>query len=186
MKKILALVAALCLICLCGATLADAQVSDGSPLVLDGFTLKIDQGAAYDVGTKADQQVYVTVYPYLASGDQATNFNAVWMGGPETITVEMVKAQMADLKEQMAKGFEDYGFTVDGIEYGDPTDSTLGGEACVKLDSKMTLSLSGQGLDISQRQIYVGSKGFIFTLSATDAETLEGATAKLNSSLVWD
>lgn len=186
MKKILSLIMALCLICLCGAALADAKVSDGDPLVLDGFTLNLDKGISYEVGTKADQQVYVTVYPYYASGDLATNFNAVWMGGPETITVEAVKEQLDGLKEEMAKGFEQYGFTVGGIEYSEPAESTLGGEACVKLDSKMTLGMNGQSLDINQRQIYVGSKGFIFTISTTDAEALEGATAKLNSVLKWD
>lgn len=186
MKKLLALAMALCLACLCGAALADAQISDGSPVVLDGFTLNLDKGAAYDVGAKAAEQVYVTVYPYLASGDQSTNFNAVWAGTTGTITVADVRAEVPGLKEQMAKGFEEYGFTLNAIEYSDPADGTLAGEACVVLDSKLSLSLNGQTLDINQRQFYVGGKGFIFTISAGDPETLEGAAARLNAVLAWD
>ena len=103
MKKILALLMALCLVCLCGAALAEVKTADGSPLVLDGFTLNVDSGAAYQLNEKAAEQVYVTVYPYLSSGDQATNFNVVWTGTTGSITVEDVRAEVPGLKEEMKK-----------------------------------------------------------------------------------
>jgi hypothetical protein len=186
MKKIIALLMALCLVCLCGAALAEVKTADGNPLVLDGFTLNVDAGAAYQLNDKAAEQVYVTVYPYLSSGDQATNFNAVWTGTTGSITVEEVRAEVPGLKEEMAKGFESYGFTLDSIEYADPVDNTLGGESCVSLDSQMKLSMNDQSLNIIQRQYYVGSKGYIFTISAGDAETLEGAATRLNAILSWN
>ena len=173
MKKILALLMALCLVCLCGAALAEVKTADGSPLVLDGFTLNVDSGAAYQLNEKAAEQLYVTVYPYLSSGDQATNFNVVWTGTTGSITVEDVRAEVPGLKEEMKKGFESYGFTLDSIEYADPVDNTLSGESCVSLDSQMKLSMNGQSVNIIQRQYYVGSKGYIFTVSAGDTETLE-------------
>ena len=186
MKKILALLMALCLVCLCGAALAEVKTADGSPLVLDGFTLNVDSGAAYQLNEKAAEQLYVTVYPYLSSGDQATNFNVVWTGTTGSITVEDVRAEVPGLKEEMKKGFESYGFTLDSIEYADPVDNTLSGESCVSLDSQMKLNMNGQSVNIIQRQYYVGSKGYIFTVSAGDTETLEGAATRLNSILAWD
>ena len=90
------------------------------------------------------------------------------------------------MKEEIKKGFESYGFTLDSIEYADPVDNTLSGESCVSLDSQMKLSMNGQSVNIIQRQYYVGSKGYIFTVSAGDTETLEGAATRLNSILAWD
>ena len=57
LKKILALLTALCLVFLTAAALAETVVSDGSTLVFDGFNLRIDKGAAYQKGTKATEQV---------------------------------------------------------------------------------------------------------------------------------
>jgi hypothetical protein len=186
MKKIIALLMALCLICVSAAALAEATATDGSPVKLDGFTMNLEAGAYYQLNDKKTEQVYVTVYPYVAGGDQSTNFNAVWAGATGTITVEEVRAQVPDLKEQMKAGFEQYGYTLDALEYGDPVDGTLAGEACIILDSKMRLSANGTTLDISQRQFYVGGKGFIMTASAADTETMETVTALMDSVIAWD
>ena len=186
MKKIFALLMALCLICVSAAALAEATAADGSPVKLDGFTLNLEAGAYYQLGAQEAEQVYVTVYPYVAGGDQSTNFNAVWAGATGSITVEEVRAQVPDLKAQMKAGFEQYGYTLNSLDYGDPVDGTVAGEACVILDSKMSLSGNGMTLEISQRQFYVGSKGFILTASAGDAETLETVTALMDSVIAWD
>ena len=77
MKKIFSLFMALCLVCVSAAALAEATAADGSPVKLDGFTLNLEAGAYYQLGAKEAEQVYVTVYPYVAGGDQSTNFNAV-------------------------------------------------------------------------------------------------------------
>ena len=45
MKKIFALLMALCLICVSAAALAEATAADGSPVKLDGFTLNLEAGA---------------------------------------------------------------------------------------------------------------------------------------------
>lgn len=186
MKKVFSLFMALCLVCVSAAALAEATAADGSPVKLDGFTLNLEAGAYYQLGAKEAEQVYVTVYPYVAGGDQSTNFNAVWVGGAGTVTVEDVRAQVPDLKNQMKAGFEQYGYTLNSLDYGDPVDGTLSGEACVVLDSKMSLSANGMTLDINQRQFYVGSKGFILTASAGDAEMLGTVTALMDSVIAWD
>ncbi len=186
MKKIFSLFMALCLVCVSAAALAEATAADGSPVKLDGFTLNLEAGAYYQLSAKEAEQVYVTVYPYVAGGDQSTNFNAVWVGGAGTVTVEDVRAQVPDLKNQMKAGFEQYGYTLNSLDYGDPVDGTLSGEACVVLDSKMSLSANGMTLDINQRQFYVGSKGFILTASAGDAEMLGTVTALMDSVIAWD
>ena len=50
----------------------------------------------------------------------------------------------------------------------------------------MSLSANGMTLDINQRQFYVGSKGFILTASAGDAEMLGTVTALMDSVIAWD
>ena len=154
MKKILALLMALCLICVSAAAMAEAVQADGSPVKLDGFTLNLESGAYYQLGTKATEQVYVTVYPFVSGGDMSTNFNAVWGGGAGTISVDDIRAEVPTLKEQMIAGFEAYGYTLNSVDYSDPVEGTIGGKACIILDSKMNLSANGMTLDVSQRQFY--------------------------------
>lgn len=186
MKKILALLTLLCLVFLSAAALSETVISDGSTLVLDGFNLRIDKGAAYQKGSKAIEQVYVTVFPYVANGDTSTNFNCVWAGSTGIITVPQVRSEVPNLKQQMKDGFESYGYTLNSLDYSDPVDGTLAGASCVILDSKISLSVNGMTLDLHQRQFYVGGKGFIFTISANDPITLSAVTALLNLSLAWD
>jgi len=186
MKKILALLMALCLICVSAATLAEATAADGSPVKLDGFTLNLEAGAYYQMGTKTVEQVYISVYPYVAGGDTSTNFNFVWAGGTGTITVDDIRAQVPGLKEQMKAGFEQYGYTLNSMDYSDPVDGTLAGEPCVSLDSKMSLTGGEITMDINQRQFYVGGKGFIVTASASDAAALDALAALMDSVIAWD
>lgn len=155
MKKILALLTALCLVFLTAAALAETVVSDGSTLVFDGFNLRIDKGAAYQKGTKATEQVYVTVFPYVANGDTSTNYNCVWAGTTGIITVAEVRSEVPNLKKQMEDGFKSYGYTLNSLDYSDPVDGTLAGASCVILDSKISLSANGMTLDLHQRQFPV-------------------------------
>ena len=186
MKKILALLTALCLICVSAAAFAEAVAADGSPVKLDGFTLNLEAGAYYQLGTKAVEQVYVTVYPYVAGGDTNTNFNAVWGGGAVTVTIDAVRAEIPGLKEQMKAGFEPYGITLNSLDYSDPVEGTLSGESCIILDSKMSLSGNGTTMDMIQRQFYVGGKGFIFTATSSDEAGLETLSALMDAVIAWD
>ena len=184
MKKMLSLLTALCLVCLCASAFADVTAS--SPLTLDGFTLNLDAGIKYDLGTKTAQQVYITVYPYSAAGDTATNFNFVWAGTTQTITAADVKAELPGLRQQMIDGLQGYGYTVDSLDYDDPSDGTISGEACIVSNAKLVMSAYGQSMTLYQRQLYVGSKGFVITISAADTATLDAVTALLNSTLAWN
>ena len=186
MKKILALLMALCLISVSAAALAEPTAADGSPVKLDGLTLNLEAGAYYQLGTKTVEQIYISVFPYVAGGDASTNFNVVWAGGTGTVTVNDIRAQVPDLKEQMKAGFESYGYTVNSMEYADPLDATLAGEPCVSLDSKLSLSGNGMTVETNQRQFYVGTKGFIITASAGDTASLEALATLMDSVIVWD
>ena len=185
MKKVIAILIALSIVALSVTAFAEVMQADGSPLVLEGFTLNLDKGVVYQLVEKDSTKVYVTVYPfYHVNGDSSTNFNAVW--DTSNITMEDIENQISDIKAAIEEGFKPYGITLNYIEYADPYGYILSGEPCIGLDNQMSIDADGKTLEFYQRQIFTFDRNYTFTISAIDQDTLESAYSVLNDVLTWE
>ena len=185
MKKIIALLLTLCMALCCVSALAEALQADGSPVDFDGFILNLEEGVVYQKAEKQSGQICAIVFPFYASGDLATNINAIWVDSYGDLTPEAVKADLEESRPTVEKGITDAGYTLDSYEYTDPVETDFGGIKCIANDNLMKLSQGSVSADIYQRVLYFGEKGYIINLSAASAEALETAVSWLESVLVW-
>ena len=184
MKKLLVLLLTLCMICILPAAMA--ETADGSPLVLDGLTLNVAAGTVYELNERVDGEVYVTLYPYASSNDTASNINVIWNGEPLDISAEDLKTLQNSMEDEIAPQFEAAGLQLVSFTPGAITETTLDGIKCFYMDSEMVLSANGITIPIKQRQIYVGEKAFIFTITAMTDEARTAMTTMVNYILKWN
>ena len=185
MKKIFALLLALCLLCLSASALAET-VTEEKALELDGFSLILEPGEYYAVADeKVANQIYVQVAPYYGDGDNSTNYNAVWAGEPFEMTVDEMKAQAAEIESAIRSSFEAYGITVSSFAMSDPYEATISGVDCIVVEYTLDIDVYGQTMTAYEREIVVGSIGYTFTLSAASQELLEKVTQTLVDALVF-
>ena len=182
MKKIFALLLALCLVCVSAAALAEA-VAEAKTVELDGFSLNLQAGEYYFVDQKAVNQVYVTVYPYYANGDTSSNYNFGWAGDVFEVTVDDVKAQAAAIEENIRTTLEANGISLDSFTVGDPYDATLNDVPCIALEFQMDISAFGMTMTVYQREILVGSIGYTITISAMTPDSLDEMTQLMADAL---
>ena len=186
MKKLLALALILCLFCVSAASADTKETSDGTPLPLDGFTLTPDSGMMYELHEKIAEEIYITVYPFAASGDTSTNLNLVWNGGTFTPTASEVDASLESVKDNIVSGLEEYGYTVNSWTYSGAVESAVFGESCISVDTLLDMSYQTVNIVVCQRQLYVGSKGYVITISAADTDTLDRVTETLSAMIAWN
>ena len=182
MKKIVALLLVLCLVCVSAAALAEA-VTEAKTVDLGSFSLSLEAGEYYAVGEKAMNQVHVLVYPYFADGDQSSNYNFIWAGDAFEVTPETVQSQVAEIEETLRAQLTEAGVTVDSFTAGEPYDATLNDVPCVALELTMDISAFGMTMTIYEREILLGSMGYIVTLSALSTELLDEMTQKMANAL---
>ena len=186
MKKLISLLLALCLMGLCAAACAEVVQAGAEPLKLEGFTLALDQGVSYKMGVKQANQVYITVYPNSLQGDTATNFNCAWNGGTFSITAEQLKVEMETIKQSAINGLEAQGIRINSYDMSDPFEMEFAGEPCLAYDAVLNITTGGQDLSICRRQFYIGSTGFIFTVTAIDKDEIERVTELMTGIITWD
>lgn len=185
MKKIIALFLVLCLALGCVSALAEALLADGSPVDFDGFILNLEEGVVYQKAEKKLSEVFAYIFPFYASGDAATNVNAVWVDAHPNLTTESVRADLEASRADVEKGIKDAGFSLDSYEFTDPVEAEFGGVKCISNDIVMTLSMASQSAEVYQRAFYFGEKGYIINVSAASPEGRETVAAWLESVLVW-
>ena len=185
MKKLFALLLALCILCVSAAALAEtAEVTvQAQKLEMDGFTLDLVSGEYYLTYDKVANQPYVMVYPFYEQGDSAHNYNFVWAGETFEMTVEDVEANLASLEQGIRSGIENQGVTMDAFMPEEPYYITLNGAEFVAIDFALQLSALGQSVIVYEREILLGSIGYIVTLSASSPENLDIMTQMLTQSL---
>ena len=185
MKRLLALIFALCVFCVCAAS-AETVTSDGTMVVLDDFTLLMQPGMVYAQSEKAVNAILIQFQPYAGSGDTASNMNFVWAGGSFNVSVESENAERELRGKNMTDALNNLGYSVGGIEYGDAFDCTIGGEPGVGLDARITISYQSVTLVIYQRQISIGTKGYVISISGADPEALDKMTEMLDYMTIWN
>lgn len=186
MKKIPALVLALCLLCMSAAALAETA-AEVTTLNLDGFSLELSNGEGYQQAEEKIQgQVYVVVLPFYANGDENTNYNAVWLGGSVELTAEDVYAEVASMEETMRSTLAASGVTLDSYQVGEAYEAELNGLSCIAVEMVMSVSYAGQSFTIYEREIVVGSLGYAFTVTASSEELMEEATQQMAMALNFD
>ena len=188
MKKLLALILILCLLCTASAGLAEVVQADGSSQAFDGFALNLDAGVFYIRNEKQVNQPYIQVFPYYAvNGDDTANFNFVWIGTTATLTVDDVRGMIPSFETSFKSTYAASGYTLESIEFADPFDSVLAGEPCVVLESQQYITgPDGVPFDVFQRQYYFGSNGFIITVTGRTPGALESVSSILEKALSWE
>ncbi len=181
MKKILALLLTLCLLCAASASLA--ETAEATKLELDGFTLELSSGEFYQTYEKSANSPTAIIYPFYSNGDQSTNYNFVWAGGPFDLSLDQVKDQLATTEENMRSALTSSGIEVTSFEMGEPYEATLNGVDCIVLEFNMEMSAMGMNITSYMRQIMVGSIGYVITLTASSPEDLETITTMMAQSL---
>lgn len=184
MKKLLALTVALCLFCISFA-FAENVASDGSPLQLDDFTLNLNAGMVYQLGEKITNQVYLTVFPYAASGDGSTNINFV-PSERGTVTADMVNYGAEETKQQIIDNLTAQGYTVN-LEFGEAVEYMLGSTPCVYCDTVMDLAYQSYSIKVYQRTFYFGEQGYVVTISVpANAEAIVPLMEQIGRILSWN
>ena len=135
MKKILSLLIAVCMVCLCTVSLAEMMTAGAEPVQLDGLSLALDQGVSYKLASKVRNQVYFTVYPYSRKGDTATNFNCAWNGTVFSVTPSELKIEMEAIKQEAITGMEAQGIRINSSY--DIDSNSYKFSAVAKFDSKV-------------------------------------------------
>lgn len=181
MKKIFALVLALCLLYAASASLA--ETAEATRLELDGFTLELSSGEYYQQYEKSANSPTVIIYPFYSNGDQSTNYNFVWGGGPFEMNLDQVKDQLAQTEETMRAALTSNGIELTSFEMGEPWEAELNGKECIAVEYNLRMSAMGMELTSYMRQILIGSIGYVITLTASSPEDLETITEMMAQSL---
>lgn len=183
MKKWAALLTVLCLL-VAGAACAGDTVSDGTPLDLGDFTLELESGMTYELDL--NEQVRVSVCPFAADGDNATNYNAGPSSEAFNLPYSLLLQAKDDIKQATRSSLEASGYVLQSFEMSDPYEATLGGAPCVVFDLDMVLTMSsGSGLTVCQRQYYFSGTGWFFSITALDGESRDRVASVLDGALKW-
>ena len=185
MKKALALIVALCLFCMSSA-FAEYIASDGTPLQLENFTLNLEAGMIYTAGERVPDEVYITVFPLVSSGDGYSNFNFVPSANPGNVTTDMVNTFTKTQKQEYIDALESQGATVNSMEFIDAEDFTISGIPCVLTGYTVDFVYSNQPMIAIGRQLYVGEKGYVITFTSSSEENIWKMTELLETMLTWN
>ena len=186
MKKLSALLLALCLIFACAAVSAEAAAAE-TPTVLemDGFTLTLKSGEYYATYEKVAEEPYVFVFPFFSNNDLASNYVFMWMGGPFDDSVETITGQMQEIEATIREQIEAQGATVATFSVDYLDEAELNGEPCTVLDTTVGIS-SASVFPLYQRVIYLGEKGYSISITAVTADELEKITDQMAWSLSFN
>lgn len=181
MKKATALLLVLCLLCAGAAALA--ETAEATRLELDGFTLELNSGEYYETYEKSAGQIYAFVCPFFSSGDVSQNYCFYWDGAPFEMTEEEAKARIPEMEEELRAGLEDVGFSLISMSVDDIYEAELNGMPCVVTDLELSISAFGTTVTTWEREIMIGSLGYLITISAASPDELEEITGQLAYSL---
>jgi len=181
MKKLSALLLALCLIFAC----ATAETETPTVLEMDGFTLTLKSGEYYATYEKVAEEPYVFVFPFFSNNDLASNYVFIWMGGPFDDSVETITGQMQEIEATIREQIEAQGATVATFSVDYLDEAELNGEPCTVLDTTVGIS-SASVFPLYQRVIYLGEKGYSISITAISEDELEKITDQMAWSLSFN
>ncbi len=181
MKKLSALLLALCLIFACAA----AETETPTVLEMDDFTLTLKSGEYYATYEKEAEEPYVFVFPFFSSNDLASNYVFMWMGGPFDDSVETITGQMQKIEAIIREQIEAQGATVATFSVDYLDEAELNGEPCTVLDTTVGLSAASV-FPLYQRVIYLGEKGYSISITALSEDELEKITDQMAWSLSFN
>lgn len=188
MKKILALLAVLCILFLSASALAsgDTLYTTGKPLELDGFTLDLGSGTPYMLYPKETGKIYLNILSFnQGTGDIGSTFNVLWCGGPFEMTAGDLQARIpADLEQTKAE-IEGAGYTVSQLDHTDVAEALLAGEPSLFFQIHIAAVQGEYAFSAYERQYRVPGKGFVFTVVSVDPDSLDTVCSRLSEILAW-
>ena len=186
MKKLLSLMIALCLLCVSTA-FAVRRTATGEPLVTDDFTLALDAGMPYELYTKRNGQALLVVYPYDdEQRSEITEFCFYWWGGPFTISADRLNNDMETAKKEAYEMYDGTNISVDSAEITFAVEGTLCGEPYISRDICTRISRGSDSATMIERQYFIGSKGYMLTMTADDPEKLDQMEDLISGCLTWN
>lgn len=185
MKKLLALVFVLCLLCVSAAS-ADVLTSTGEPFVADEFTLALDAGVYYEVSEKTAGELYLAVVPYYYETGSTANFTFRFDGGPYTLTAAELDARREEDIQQVYDMLAGSSVNIDSLEMTYAVETTFCGAPCISRETNMILSAGDTLIPTLSREYCIYSKGYTVTLTADDTESLDQMEDLLAAILIWN
>lgn len=182
MRKIVALLLALCLLCAAGTAAAETAAR-AITLDFGEFSLALNGGEYYQRGDKAANQPVVVVYPYFSVGDPSSNYSFIWSGEPFEATADSVTAQVPDIEQTIRDQLAESQIEVTSFTLDEPYDATLNGVECVVLDMVIEMSAFGMSVTVYEREIMMGTIGYIINIAAATPEGLDDITGLMAESL---
>ena len=194
MKKICALLLALCLTLTAATALAATQ-----DINFGDFTIPLDPETPGKMVDKEEGQVLMTIYPaYLTNGDSASNFNAAW----ESTTIDIASQSMSAVKDGVDSFVESVLNELEAVNVGvsdfdllDYGKTEVDGLAGIYMVISYTADYSGMGEEykgmvrpLFQKCVIVsGSFGtYTFTATCLDMDTMNQFMNPIFDSIRWN
>ena len=183
MKKILALILALCLLCAVSCAFAETKTMD-----CGDFTLQYDSAMAITEGEKTSGTVMFTLYPLASEGDIQTNYVAVWVDTKVDLSASIARAAAEAAQSSVEDGYIQVGLKV--IEYTilDAWDLVFANKKSACASLKTVVEYSGTNIEIYQWEIMVpGATGtYMLTITSMNQSALEDLSKKLETMILWN
>lgn len=168
-------------------TAADTKVQT---LNFGDFSMDIDPEMKGDLGEKADNQVYLILYPlYNETGDQSTNFNAVWTEAGQELTEDLTDTTAQTIVAGVSEQLTAVGYTVTGSELLASQFTELGGLPCIALVYSVDLDVSGTACTLYYEQGIVSDAElgtWTFTGTTQSTDLLMEAIDPLFDAISWN
>ena len=188
MKKAFSVLAALCLLTACFSAFADD--SDGSPLVLEDFTLQLDAGRNYQMTGEGDN---LSVKVTELSEDETAQIIITRRSMPDLSYEDFkdrIRSSMPGMEENMKENARAGGAEISSVEMGDLYDTEVNGAVCCGFDIAMafTFSLAGEKFttDVYNVFLFCPSKGYTFNITALDTKGAGEVLRWLESAFAWN
>jgi hypothetical protein len=185
MKKIVALLLVLGLLCVCFAACAEQITADGSPVKLDGLTLNLAAGEKYKLPT-GQSSACITVTPFAGKGNLSTNYNVSVVLPGVSLTVEGFRKDTSSYKTKMESGLKENGYNVKEFNMPGVKDIEILGQEYPALEYDMILDFGTGDTHIYMRQVFITDKDRAITITAYSVEEMEQIGEMISAELVWD
>ena len=182
MKKLLAFLSFFVFVFI--SATASAEISKGTVLELDGFNLTVCQGEYYEVNNKVKNDLYVFVSPFYGEGNTMCNYSFLWTGGPFELHMDML-GNFVSGEEEFKQMLSAQGLSLSSFSMDEPYYSSISNVSCIAVNCRIQFSANGVSNKIYERQILVGSQGYIISIISDTEENLDIIEQHLNTALTF-
>ena len=171
MKKLAALMLIFALMLTAATALADTTQT------FDDFTITIPDNQTVELGTKANNEVLLTVYGEQSEGGITANMNIVWVDEYMDVSSQDLTEMGKFMSDNTVQGMESIGIVVTDVEVIDTALNNIGGKPAIMTAYTYNADYTGMGVDLNTPmatiQAIVSEQGmgtYIITMGAEDMD----------------